>query len=162
MSLIAKIQQQSLLQNKLQAQLAEMSYQDVNGTRQLARNFREGTFEMRKKHFNTPQDRITKEIIMDYQQAQQERHYVDSSNNALKYEPTGLKDIANVESLLETYTPIPFTPVGYTPLGSTVDENDLRDYKIELNDLYNELERMKTTELKRKKNTQLHHRNKTY
>ena len=43
MSLIAKIQQQSLLQNKLQAQLAEMSYQAVNGTRQAPRNFREGT-----------------------------------------------------------------------------------------------------------------------
>jgi hypothetical protein len=27
---------------------------------------------------------------------------------------------------------IPFAPVGYTPLGSTVDENDLRDYEIEL------------------------------
>jgi hypothetical protein len=46
MSLIAKIQQQSLLQNKLQAQLAEMSYQAVNGTRQSARNFREGTLNI--------------------------------------------------------------------------------------------------------------------
>ena len=101
MSLIAKIQQQSLLQNKLQAQLAEMSYQAVNGTRQSARNFREGTFEVGKMHFNTPQDRITKEMIMDYQQAQQERHssQTDASGNPLKYEPTGLKDITNVESL---------------------------------------------------------------
>ena len=107
MSLIAKIQQQSLLQNKLQAQLAEMSYQAVNGTRQSARNFREGTFEIGKMHFNTPQDRITKEMIMDYQQAQQEKEYTDSAGNQLKYEPTGLKDIANVESLLETYKPKP-------------------------------------------------------
>ena len=37
MSLIAKIQQQSLLQNKLQAQLADRSYQAINGTRQSAR-----------------------------------------------------------------------------------------------------------------------------
>ena len=154
MSLIAKIQQQSLLQNKLQAQLAEMSYQAVNGTRQSARNFREGTFEVGKMHFNTPQDRITKEMIMDYQQAQQEKRssQVDTLGNPLKYEPTGLKDIANVESLLETYTPIPFAPVGYTPLGGPVTENDLRDYKTELNDLYKELENMKTIELKKGEN----------
>ena len=71
MSLIAKIQQQSLLQNKLQDQLAEMSYQEVNGTRQTQRNFREGTLEIGKMHFTTPQDRITKEMVMDYQQKEQ-------------------------------------------------------------------------------------------
>jgi hypothetical protein len=67
MSLIAKVQQQSLLQNKLQAQLVEMSYQTVNGTRQARRNFKEGTLEIGKMHFTNPQDRITKEMIMDYQ-----------------------------------------------------------------------------------------------
>jgi hypothetical protein len=151
MSLIAKIQQQSLLQNKLQAQVAEMSYQTVNGTRQTARNFREGTFEIGKMHFNTPQDRITKEMIMDYQQAQQERHY-DDGTNKLKYEPTGLKDIANVESLLEVYKPIDFTPAGFIDHGGPVTEADLRDYKIELRNLYNQLEKMKTTDIKRKEN----------
>ena len=153
MSLIAKIQQQSLLQNKLQAQLAEMSYQAVNGTRQSARNFREGTFEIGKMHFNTPQDRITKEMIMDYQQAQQERHYVDDAGNALKYEPTGLKDIPNVEDLLEKYVPIDFKPAGSLPLGGPVDEADLRDYKNQLRGLYNDLEKMKTTKLKQKQQT---------
>jgi hypothetical protein len=92
MSLIAKIQHLSLLQNKLQGQVAEMSYQTVNGTRQSARNFREGTFEVGKMHFNTPQDRITKEMIMDYQQAQQEKHY-DDGTNKYKYAPTGLTDV---------------------------------------------------------------------
>ena len=150
MSLIAKIQQQSLLQNKLLTQLAEMSYQAVNGTRQSARNFREGTFEIGKMHFNTPQDRITKEMIMDYQQAQQEKYY-DDGTNKLKYEPTGLKDIANVESLLETYKPIDFKPTNTANALHTgqVDEEDLRVYKIKLNDLYKELENMKTVELKK-------------
>ena len=143
MSLIAKIQQQSLLQNKLQAQVAEMSYQAVNGTRQSARNFREGTFEIGKMHFNTPQDRITKEMIMDYQQAQQERHYVDDAGNALKYEPTGLKDIPNVEDLLEKYVPIDFKPAGSIPLGGPVTESDLRDYQNELAKLYDDLQKMK-------------------
>ncbi len=81
MSLIAKIQQQSLLQNKLQAQLAEMSYQTVNGTRQAPRNFKEGTLEIGKMHFTNPQDRISKEMIMDYRKTEQEKHYVDSAGN---------------------------------------------------------------------------------
>ena len=144
MSLIAKIQKQSLLQNKLQAQLAEMSYQAVNGTRQAPRNFREGTLEIGKMHFSTPQDRITKEMIMDYQAREQEKYYKDSGGNKFLYEPTGLSDV------LATYTPIPFTPVGYTALGAAVSDQDIRDYKNELNKLYDELKTMKNTELKRK------------
>ena len=74
MSLIAKIQKQSLLQNKLQAQLAEMSYQAVNGTRQAPRNFREGTLDIGKMNFdNTVQDRITKEMVTDFHKKEQER-----------------------------------------------------------------------------------------
>jgi hypothetical protein len=46
MSLIAKNAARSLLQNKLQAQLADRSYQTINGTRQSARNFREGTLNI--------------------------------------------------------------------------------------------------------------------
>ncbi len=107
MSLIAKIQKQSLLQNKLQAQLAKMSYQSVNGTRQVPRNFREGTLEIGKMHFSTPQDRITKEMIVDYQGREQEKHYKDSGGNELLNEPTGLSDV------VATYTPIPFEPAGH-------------------------------------------------
>ena len=144
MSLIAKIQQESLLQNKLQAQLAEMSYQSLNGTRQSARNFREGTLEIGKMNFTTPQDRITKEMVMDYQKKEQEKHYVDAAGNALKYESTGLKDIANVEDELVKYVPIV-----YVPLGNAVTEDDIRDYKNDLTNLYNDLT-MQTANLKRK------------
>ena len=120
MSLIAKIQQQSLLQNKLQVQLAEMSYQVFNGRRQSVRNFREGTLEIGKMHFTTPNDRITKEMIMDYQQSEQEKHYTDStSGDKFKYEPTNLSD------KLAGYAPINNGPV--TTGAST--ENDLRSYQ---------------------------------
>jgi hypothetical protein len=118
-----------------------------------ARNFREGTLEVGKMHFNTPQDRITKEMIMDYQQTQQEKHY-DDGTNKLKYEPTGLKDIPNVETLLETYTPINFKPTNTENALHTgpVDEEDLRHDKIKLNDLCNDLQKMQTIELTRRKN----------
>ena len=58
--------------------------------------------------------------------------------------------MANVESLLETYAPIPFAPAGFIAHGGPVDEADLCDYKIELNDLYNDLTTMKNTELRKR------------
>jgi hypothetical protein len=42
MSLIDKLAKQSIIQNQLQNQLAEMSYRTINGKRQEARNFKEG------------------------------------------------------------------------------------------------------------------------
>ena len=64
MSLIAKIQRESLLQNKLLAQIAEMSLQAINNTRQSARNFKEGTLDVGKMHFTTPQDRIITQKVL--------------------------------------------------------------------------------------------------
>jgi hypothetical protein len=149
MSLIAKIQQESLLQNKLQAQLAEMSYQSLNGTRQSARNFREGTLEIGKMNFTTPQDRINKEMVMDYQKTQQEKHsnVIDPvTGKPLLYDSTGLKDIANVEDELVKYTPIQFVPVG-----EAVTEEWIRFYQNKMKNLYDELENMSIIKLKRKK-----------
>ena len=80
MSLIDKLQRESLLQNKLMAQIAEMSLQAINNTRQSARNFKEGTLDVGKMHFTTPQDRITKDMIMDYKKTEQEKHYNDGTD----------------------------------------------------------------------------------
>jgi hypothetical protein len=131
MSLIAKIQQQSLLQNKLQAQLAEMSYQAVNGTRQAPRNFREGTLEVGKMHFTTPQDRITKEMIMDYQKTEQEKRTTKTdpvTGKQLLYEPTGLADVIDT-----------FVPIDYGPLGAPATEEDVRNYEADYIQLFNDL-----------------------
>jgi hypothetical protein len=70
------------------------------------------------------------------------------TNNHRLFDGQGLQSL----TVLETSKPIPFPPVGYTPLGSEVTEVDLRDHKIELNDLYNELEKVKTIELTRREN----------
>ena len=109
-----------------------MSYQAVNGTRQAPRNFREGTLEIGKMHFSTPQDRITKEMIMDYQKTEQERHYDDGSGTLKKYAPAGLADT------LETEAFIPFNSV---PTGAT--EDDLRTYETNFIDLHNDLTTIK-------------------
>jgi hypothetical protein len=50
-------------------------------------------------HFSTPQDRITKEMIMDYQKTEQERNYDDSAGILKKYAPSGLVDTLESPSL---------------------------------------------------------------
>jgi hypothetical protein len=143
MSLIAKIQQQSLLQNKLQAQLAEMSYQTVNGTRQAPRNFREGTLEIGKMHFTTPQDRITKEMIMDYQKTEQEKHsnQTDSAGIPLLYEPTGLSDVI-----------IPYKEIINGPItGAASTEDDVRTYEADYLQLHYDLDASKEKVINKQK-----------
>jgi hypothetical protein len=139
--IIAKIQRQSLLQNKLLAHLAEMSYQAVNGTRQAPRNFREGTLEIGKMHFTTPQDRITKEMIMDYQKTEQEKRTTKTdpiTGKQLLYEPTGLGDVR-----------APFVPIDYGPLGAPATEEDVRNYEADYIQLFNDLNAL-TTDAKTK------------
>jgi hypothetical protein len=128
-----------LLQNKFLAQLAEMSYQAVNGTRQAPRNFREGTLEIGKMNFTTPNDRITKEMIMDYQQAQQEKHY-DDGTNKFKYEPTGLVDAIDV-----------YKPIDYAPLGKVATEDDVRNYEDDYLKLHYDLNALKEKYLPNKR-----------
>jgi hypothetical protein len=135
MSLIAKIQQQSLLQTKLQAQFSEMSYQVVNGTRPAPRNFREGTLEVGKMHFTTPQDRITKEMKMDYQKTEQEKrtNIIDpTTGKPLLYQTTGLSDAIDT-----------FRPIDYGPLGAPATEDDVRNYEADYIQLFNDLDVLK-------------------
>ena len=131
MSLIAKIQRESLLQNKLMAQIAEMSLQAINNTRQSARNFKEGTLDVGKMHFTTPQDRITKDMIMDYQKTEQEKHYNDGTDK-FKYAPTGLADV------IDTFVPIP-----YEALHAPATEADVRAYEADYIQLYHYLNALK-------------------
>ena len=135
MSLIDKIQQQSLLQNKLLVQIAEMSLQAINNTRQSARNFKEGTLEIGKMHFTTPQDKITKEMIMDYQKSEQEKrtNIIDpTTGKPLLYQPTGLSDV------IDTFVPTP-----YGPIGTPATEADVQAYEADYIQLYQDLDTLK-------------------
>ena len=100
MSLLNKVINESLLQDKLNSELADISYRAINGKRQKERNFSEGILNVGTIHFNTPKSQITKDMILDYQNEQQQKHYVDAGNQKLQYFPTELTDVLNV------YTPI--------------------------------------------------------
>ena len=91
MSLINRLAQESIKQNKLISQLSEISYRAINGKRQNARNFNEGTLNVGTMNFNTAPDKITKDMYLDYQKAEQAKHYNDGTNK-FEYDPTGLFD----------------------------------------------------------------------
>ena len=124
MSLIDKLAKQSILQNQLQSQLAEMSYRAINGKRQEARNFKEGMLNIGTAYFNTPQDKLTKEMIMDYKQAEEERYF----ERANVFEPTGLSDP------LKAYTPTPYSTTG-VEADETLLNTELEDKQILMNEL---------------------------
>ena len=83
-------------------------------------------------HFSTPQDRITKEMIMDYQKTEQERNYDDSSGTLKKYAPTGLTESLETES---------FTSFNGVTTGAT--EDDLRTYETDFITLHDDLTAIK-------------------
>ena len=126
MSLIDKLAKQSILQNQLQSQLAEMSYRAINGKRQDSRNFKEGMLNIGTAYFNTPQDKLTKEMIMDYKQAEEERYFENDKN--LVFEPTGLAEPIKA-----------YTPKEYGTSGAEADETllntELDNRKLLVNEL---------------------------
>ena len=76
MSTIDKQVRLAQLDRELYCKNADIAYKAFNGTKQSVRNFREGTLEIEKMHFTTPQDRITKEMIMYYKKTEQEKRTI--------------------------------------------------------------------------------------
>jgi hypothetical protein len=73
MSLIDKQLRAAKLQREFAIKIDEQAYKSFNGTRQSARNFREGTLDIGKMGFdNTAEERITKEMITDYHKKEQD------------------------------------------------------------------------------------------
>ena len=127
MTLLDKIIAESKLQNQLASDLADISYRAINGKRQKERNFADGVLNVGTIHFNTPKNPITKEMILDYQNEQQQQHY-DDGTNKLQYYPTGVTD-----------NTIPFTAINYVPLGRPVKDEDINLEQQNLDALYEDL-----------------------
>ncbi len=132
------------------SQFSEISYRVINGKRQNARNFNEGTLNVGTMNFNTPQDKITKDMFLDYQKSEQQKHY-DDGTNKFQYDPTGLFDPTGTTSIpLIRGKSIPL--VSGTP-GETTEQNvidepkewrklhqDLEDYKTDIRTKQKEIE----------------------
>jgi len=94
MSLIDKQLRAAKLQREFAIKIEEQAYKSFNGTRQEARNFREGTLNIGQMGFdNTAEERITKEMITDYHKKEQ-----DNIEQRLKgREKTALHDSIEAE-----------------------------------------------------------------
>ena len=134
MSLLNKIINESLLQDKLNSELADISYRAVNGKRQKERNFSEGMLNVGTIHFNTPKSQITKDMILDYQDEQQQKYYEDATGQKLQYFPTEVTDALNT-----------YTPIQLGALGREATEADLYTETEKLKQLYDELETINQT-----------------
>ena len=134
MSLLNKIINERLLQDKLNSELADISYGAVNGKRQKERNFSEGILNVGTIHFNTPKSQITKDMILDYQDEQQQKYYEDATGQKLQYLPTEVTDALNV-----------YNPITLGALGREATEADLYTETEKLKQLYDELETINQT-----------------
>ena len=149
MSLINRLAQESIKQNKLISQLSEISYRAINGKRQSARNFNEGTLNVGTMNFNTPPDKITKDMFMDYQKTEQQKHYTDGTNK-FQYDPTGLFDptgTATIPLAQPTSIPLPGTTAEATEQDVNDETNawrqlhkDIDNFKEDINKKKGEVE----------------------
>ena len=139
MSLINRLAQESIKQNKLISQLSEISYRAINGKRQSARNFNEGTLNVGTMNFNTAPDKITKDMYLDYQKAEQEKHYNDGTNK-FQYDPTGLFDPTGTASIPLVQTTVkPLAPGG--TVGAT--EQDVNNETNAWRQLHKDVDNLK-------------------
>ena len=101
MSIINKMLDLSLQQKILQSQISDMSYKITNGKKLSNKNFYEGIVNPGTIDIaSAPESKITKEMILDYRQKEDERTYKNAAGEDVKYQETGLTGD------LVTYKPI--------------------------------------------------------
>ena len=100
---------------ELYKQLSDSSYRSVNGKRQSARNFKEGVLNLGQIHFEQPKDKLTKEMILEYQKEQQNKPaYINTTTgDQFNYVPSNVNDPLNI-----------YNPVNL-PSGAPATEGDV-------------------------------------
>jgi hypothetical protein len=92
---------ESLRQKVLQSQISDMSYKITNGKKLSNKNFYEGIVNPGTVDIvSAPDSKITKDMILDYRQKEEERTYKNAAGEDVKYQETGLTGD------LVTYKPI--------------------------------------------------------
>ena len=91
MSIINKMLDESLKQKVLQSQISDMSYKITNGKKLSNKNFYEGIVNPGTVDFvSAPESKITKEMILDYRQKEDERTYKNAAGEDVKFQNTNL------------------------------------------------------------------------
>jgi hypothetical protein len=101
MSFLNKCVEDSIKQAKLLAQMSELSYRAINGTRQTRSNFINNDLKEQADTDKPPVGSLTSEMISQYQREEEENNkFVDSAGKEFLYAPTGMTPTLNTLSLV--------------------------------------------------------------
>jgi len=102
MSFLNKRVEDSIKQAKLLAQMSEMSYRSLNGTRQTRNSFTNNDLKEQPITDKPATGSLTSEMISQYKREQEEQNkYVDSTGAEFQYAPAGAAPTLNTPSLVD-------------------------------------------------------------
>jgi hypothetical protein len=91
MSFLNKLVEDSIKQAKLVAQMSELSYRALNGTRQTRSNFINNDLKEQSDTDKPAVGSLTSEMISQYKREEEENNkYVDPTGKEFVYDPTGM------------------------------------------------------------------------
>jgi hypothetical protein len=102
MSFLNKRVEDSIKQAKLLAQMSELSYRALNGTRQTRSNFINNDLKEQADTDKPAVGSLTSEMIAQYKREEEEKNkYVDPTGNEFLYAPTGMTPTIATPSLVD-------------------------------------------------------------
>ena len=102
MSFLNKLVEDSIKQAKLVAQMSELSYRALNGTRQTRSNFINNDLKEQADTDKPAVGSLSSEMIAQYKREEGEQNrYVDPKGNEFLYAPTGMTPTINTPTLVD-------------------------------------------------------------
>jgi hypothetical protein len=102
MSFLNKRVEDSIKQAKLLAQMSELSYRALNGTRQTRSNFINNDLKEQADTDKPAVGSLTSEMITQYKREEEENNkYVDATGNEFQYAPTGMTPTIKAAKLVD-------------------------------------------------------------
>ena len=144
MSFLNKRVEDSIKQAKLLAQMSELSYRALNGTRQTRSNFINNDLKEQADTDKPAVGSLTSEMIAQYKREEEEKNkYVDATGNEFLYAPTGMTPTIATPSLVDVSSlGAPATITDVEKEQSNYDKilQDLKDKEQEIEDKKRESE----------------------
>lgn len=138
MSFLNKRVEDSIKQAKLLAQMSELSYRALNGTRQTRSNFINNDLKEQADTDKPAVGSLTSEMISQYKREEEEKNkYVDPKGNEFLYAPTGMTPKMNTASLVPVSSlgaPATITDVQTEQSNYAKILQDLKDKEQEIED----------------------------
>ena len=102
MSFLNKRVEESIKQAKLLAQMSEMSYRSLNGTRQTRSSFTNNDLKEQPDTDKPAVGSLTSEMIAQYKREEEENNkYVDPTGTEFLYAPTGMTPTIKAAKLVD-------------------------------------------------------------